>query len=218
MLLADIDASVRLASMRVLTVIGETSPLALDQIAWLGRLGDAPTLKQALETLGRMGPSASKALPLFSESLAHEDPVIRLAAIEGILVLDPDPKRGLPIMLEALEDPSGDIRQAAMKALIPLKEQAGEAIPALIGLLGNSEDRELSLGALRVIPSQVAYLAQYLEALNHEDPGVRAFGCRSLGQLGSAAEQALPELRKVRRDRYRFVREQADEAIKQIEG
>ncbi len=218
MLLADIDASVRLASMRVLTVIGETSPLALDQIAWLGRLGDAPTLQQALETLGRMGPSASKALPLFSESLAHEDPVIRLAAIEGILVLDPDPKRGLPIMLEALEDPSGDIRQAAMKALIPLKEQAGEAIPALIGLLGNSEDRELSLGALRVIPSQVAYLAQYLEALNHEDPGVRAFGCRSLGQLGSAAEQALPELRKVRRDRYRFVREQADEAIKQIEG
>jgi len=54
--------------------------------------------------------------------------------------------------------------------------------------------------------------------MGHDDPGVRAFGCRALGNLGAAAEKALPELRNMRRDRYRFVREQASEAIKQIEG
>ena len=55
-------------------------------------------------------------------------------------------------MLKALEDRSTPMRHASMKALISLKEEAAPAIPVLIQRLSESEDRELALGALRVVP------------------------------------------------------------------
>ena len=217
-LLADPSPGVRHAAMRVLGAMGETTPMAIAQITWLGQTGGQETLRHALDALGRMGEQAESALPLLRQSLQHEEASIRLSAFEGLMAVETGSEKRLPIMLKALEDRSTPMRHASMKALISLKEEAAPAIPVLIQRLSESEDRELALGALRVVPSQMTYLELYLQALSHDDPGVRAFGCRALGNLGAAAEKALPELRNMRRDRYRFVREQASEAIKQIEG
>ena len=217
-LLADPSTGVRHAAMRVLGAMGETTPMAIAQITWLGQTGGQETLRHALDALGRMGEQAESALPLLRQSLQHEEASIRLSAFEGLMAVETGSEKRLPVMLKALEDRSTPMRHASMKALISLKEEAAPAIPVLIQRLSESEDRELALGALRVVPSQMTYLELYLQALGHDDPGVRAFGCRALGNLGAAAEKALPELRNMRRDRYRFVREQASEAIKQIEG
>jgi len=217
-LLADPSTGVRHAAMRVLGAMGETTPMAIAQITWMGQTGGTETLQLALDTLGSMGEQAGSALPLLTRSLQHEEASIRLSAFDGLMTVDTDSEKRLPIMLKALEDSSTPMRHASMKALISLKDEAAPAIPVLIQRLNESEDRELALGALRVVPSQMTYIELYLQALGHDDPGVRAFGCRALGNLGSAAEKALTELRNMRRDRYRFVREQANEAIKQIEG
>lgn len=217
-LLADPDLDVKKAAIRALGSFRSAPTLAIRQMDWLGHHGDQAVRLLVLESLSKLSDQAKPSLPLFKASLDHEDKAIRLAALEGFANIESQPEELLPILMRALEDEDQGIRHASLKAMTSLDDEAAAAIPALIKRLEESQDRELALGVLRRLPSEADYLDNYVSALEHDDPGVRAFGCRALGKLGKEAESALPALRQARRDRYRFVRDQADEAIKRIEG
>lgn len=217
-LLADPDVDVKKAAIRALGSFRSAPTLAISQMDWLGYHGDPDIRLLVLESLSKLSDQATSSLPLFEASLDHENNAIRLAALEGFSMIETQPEKQLPILVRALDDTDQEIRHASLKAMTSLDDAAAGAIPALIRRLEESEDREMALGVLRRLPSETDYLDNYVSALEHDDPGVRAFGCRALGKLGKEAESALPALRQARRDRYRFVREQADEAIKRIEG
>ncbi|MDA7618215.1 HEAT repeat domain-containing protein [Verrucomicrobia bacterium] len=217
-LLADEKPSVRQAAITTLGALGSAPLLAVRQMHLLGMQGDADVLLTVLKSLGKLGKPASSSLPMFETSLEHANPSIRLAAFEGLVALSEPKERLLPVMIQALEDADPLIRHSSMKAMSSLRDAAAAAIPALMQRFDDSDDRNVALGVLRRLPAEIAYLDQYVLALEHANPGVRSFGCRALGRLGGAAESALPALREARRDSYRFVREQAKEAIKRIDG
>ena len=217
-LLADPNLEVKKAAILALGAFRSAPALAIRQLDWLGHHGDHDVRLLVLESLSKLNDQAKSSLPLFESSLDHDDDAIRLAALEGFSMIESQSEKLLPILMRALEDDSQAIRHASLKAMTSLDDDAAPAIPALIKRLGEGQDRELALGVLRRLPSEADFLDHYVSALEHDDPGVRAFGCRALGNLGKEAESALPALREARRDRYRFVRDQANEAIKRIEG
>jgi len=217
-LLADPNLEVKKAAILALGAFRSAPALAIRQLDWLGHHGDSAVRLLVLESLSKLSDQAKASLPLFESSLDHEDNAIRLAALEGFSMIESQPEKLLPILMRALEDDDQAIRHASLKAMTSLDDEAAPAIPALIKRLEEGQDRDLALGVLRRLPSEANYLDHYISALEHDDPGVRAFGCRALGKLGKEAESALPALRQARRDRYRFVRDQANEAIKRIEG
>ena len=217
-LLADPNLEVKKAAILALGAFRSAPTLAIRQLDWLGHHGDNAVRLLVLESLSKLSDQAKASLPLFESSLDHDDNAIRLAALEGFSMIESQPEKLLPILMRALKDDDQAIRHASLKAMTSLDDEAAPAIPALIKRLEEGQDRDLALGVLRRLPSEAAYLDNYISALEHDDPGVRAFGCRALGNLGREAESALPGLRQARRDRYRFVRDQANEAIKRIEG
>ena len=77
-------------------------------------------------------------------------------------------------------------------------------------------ERAAALDGLRRIRSQS--VPHFVEALSNGDPGVRVFACESLGAMGKSATNAVPALKKALNDSYDFVRRQARQALKSIEG
>ncbi len=61
-------------------------------------------------------------------------------------------------------------------------------------------------------------VSQYVELLKHQDPQLRYYGARSLGQMGAAAKEAIPHLHQLLEDEDEYVRRAAKEALRQIEG
>ena len=178
-LLADPSTGVRHAAMRVLGAMGETTPMAIAQITWLGQTGGQETLRHALDALGRMGEQAESALPLLRQSLQHEEASIRLSAFEGLMAVERGSEKRLPIMLKALEDRSTPC-PCFHEGLDFPEGGSGSSDSGSDSELSESEDRERRWVPC-VCASQMTYLELYLQALGREDPGVRAFGCRALG-------------------------------------
>ena len=82
-------------------------------------------------------------------------------------------------------------------------------------MLEDSDDRSKALEALGRIRSRDVDL--YITALNNREPRVRLFACEALGRIGKDAEKAIPQLEKLKRDRYDFVRRRAQDAIRRIQ-
>ncbi|MGE4100395.1 MAG: HEAT repeat domain-containing protein [Pirellulales bacterium] len=56
-----------------------------------------------------------------------------------------------------------------------------------------------------------------MKLLKHKEPGMRNLAARRLGRLGTKAEVALPELRRIaERDKSEVVRQSAAEAANRI--
>jgi hypothetical protein len=57
----------------------------------------------------------------------------------------------------------------------------------------------------------------YISILGNDEPLVRLFACQALRRAGKGARKALPEIRKLTRDRYDYVRREARRAVESIE-
>jgi HEAT repeat protein len=217
MLLADSTTPVRMAAIETLGAIGTAPDLALRQMDWLARNGNESLLLNVLQAMGRMGERPVAYLPLFESNLNNENEGVREAAFSGYTSIEKNNDKLLPVMINALGDKTVAIRHSSLKSMGSMREDAAAAIPYLIARLDHDEDQDLALGALRFMPSKIEFIGDYVASLEHDDPGVRQFGCRALGRMGKDAVSALPKLKEARRDRYRFVRDEANKAIQRIE-
>tara|TARA_E500000178_G_scaffold252469_1_gene249014 strand:+ start:1 stop:1473 length:1473 start_codon:yes stop_codon:yes gene_type:complete len=217
MLLADSTPAVQMAAIDTLGFIGDAPDLALRQMDWLARSGNETVLLNVLNSLGRMRDRPIDYLSLFESNLSNADDSIRESAFKGYIAIEKNNERLLVAMIKVINDESVSMRHASLKAMASMREDAAGAIPHLIDRLDDDEDQDLALGALRFMPSKIEFIEDYMASLEHKDPGVRHFGCRSLGRLGSDAIAALPKLKKARSDKYRLVRDEAKKAIQRIE-
>ena len=184
-------------------LLNESDPAVLESALYaLGHIGGRPAL-EALRA-SKVPPSLERyrldSLILCAESVLAEtndkaaltilqdafdkspDPVIRSAALQGIVVADPlhAEKR----LSSSLTDESRTLRSTALRLLA---ETA--STPLIQTALSNSDTWEPSLLAsvLNVIANPAA-LPVALKAAHNQDPTVRAGACAALGRFGTEKE------------------------------
>ena len=206
-------------------------------------VGLRPVRCDLAAALGEIGPEAAAALPAL-QSLLTEDRrgEVRVSAAMAMLKIDPQNGLSIPCLIAVLNNNfngTGGPEDAAW-ALVELGPQAAKAIPALKIALKNkkyiiriSAARALAAVAGKdAVPALIARMkkektlgiakpdrpnGEYNYNYN-EHFSVRAAIIESLGELGPAAESAVPELSAALadpREEY-FSREAAVEALGKI--
>jgi HEAT repeat protein len=142
---------------------------------------------KAADLLGRLGPAA------------HELPAALLS------------------LTTALKDDSSQVRAVAATALASIGSAGPDALLALQDMLSTPE----SLPALRALAGYGADAApaigQILVLLKHKDDSeIRWNAARTLGKIGPAAKEAVPDLIAALKDSDALVREHAAEALGDI--
>jgi HEAT repeat protein len=71
----------------------------------------------AAESLGRLGPEASEAVPALAEALKDEDKMVRMGAAYALAEIGPAARQAVPALQQALKDPEQEVRDAAAYTL-----------------------------------------------------------------------------------------------------
>jgi HEAT repeat protein len=212
--LGDEYARVRWAAAEALGEIGDPQAV-LDLIGAL-RDEDAEVRRAAAEALGEIGDP--QAVLDLNRALGDKDARVRRAAAWAL------GKIGTPAVLALIEalrdaligalrdDEDADVRQAAAWALGSIGDP--QAVPALIGALGD-EDERVSWAAAEALgkigtPAVLALIG----ALRDEDVEVRRAAAEALGEIGDP--QAVLDLNRALRDEDAEVRRAAAWALGEI--
>jgi HEAT repeat protein len=213
-----------------------TAIRALEPLGWPGRSGvpvlvkflDDPDEKkaarevlgpyyQAIQVLGRVGPSAREAVPTLvrAKGIAPTyDQAIEIA-LENILT----PAAGtVYTLLGQLRDNDPSVRLMAAKTLRFYPAEAGLAMPALRESITHDPDADVKAVAresLKLLTqAEVNRLAQLLK---DRDENVRLLAAKALGRMGADAAPAVPALKDVAdKDTDADVRAVAKSAVEKI--
>jgi HEAT repeat protein len=181
-----------------------------------------------------------KSLEYWVQALGDRDARTREQGTVACAEIGPKAKRAIPKLLERLGDADLPVRMGAARALGRI---GPDAVPMLVGVLGQSTPRKQNAGPtdLQPLVHDVAYTKQkhaieaaaiavglvgkqagaaigsLVSALEDEDAGVRLRAAEALGKIGKPAEQALPALRKLEKEgEDDGVKNAASEAVNRI--
>jgi HEAT repeat protein len=171
----------------------------------------AATQAAAFAALAKLGPVAKAALPALNRALDHDNAAVRASALFALARVDPDDNKLLVALKSALDDSSAKVRHTAIRELGELGSDARPAGPELFARLDVSEDRQVTMDALRRV--RVRDVDLYISVLDNDEPLVRLFACQVLRRVGKGARKAEPELQKRLRDDYDYVRREARRAL-----
>jgi len=154
-----------------------------------------------------------------TQALTDEDDEVRLLAVEVFYAMGNEAELALPALIDTLDDPDRIVRVAAVAPVAAFGSRAIAATPILMSWL--SRDDEFSRVAaaaaiIRIDPGRVdGVLPVLIHGLGSDDFGIRCHAAWHLGQLGSVAKEALPQLKRIRGGESTLDR-LASEAIKSI--
>jgi HEAT repeat protein len=182
-------------------------------------------------TLSRMGPRAKPLVGVLTEALRSPDLRIRPAMALALWQIDRSP-RAVPALVDSLNR-SGDVdtRIRAAAALAEIGPEARAAIPALVfvctlGVFGDLADalaiplRPAAARALwKIDPTTQAWLLPILlESLcGSLSLASQVLIIETLGEMGTAAREAIPAMRRAARDPEETVRRAAEAALGTID-
>jgi len=156
---------------------------------------DEHVRKQAALGLGAFGKDAAAAVPRLCEWLCSDNVRLRSAAssaLEDIGILD---GAGRAHLIAIMGDTGSKERLEAARTLTFCGEPADTVMPTLIEL---APDRDGGFGGLSDLTWMArlgaAAVPKLVESLSHRDPRVRGFTADVLGQIGIAANDAVPAL------------------------
>jgi HEAT repeat protein len=144
----------------------------------------------AAESLGKIGPPASAAVPALIAMLQTED---RLQAVKALIRFKTAARDAAPALIATLKDSSPEVRWNACEALGDM--QAKAAIPALEELLADPEAkvREHAAEALSEIGSDARAAVPTLRRLLADpDAGVRDEAIKALKRIDPSSPVARP--------------------------
>jgi HEAT repeat protein len=221
-LLSDPVADVGIGGGGALIRLGATAVDTLRE-----RLADPALRGRVLEILGAIGPAATPAVDDMIKSLDDADPDVRGDAAVALAAIGPDAAAAVPSLTKMLAD------EAAPAARFPAAYALGRigpaAKPALEQLraLTTSPDEVMATVALwstlKISPEDRSLFAQAIPALRKavraEREIVRLEAAVALGEIGAAAESAIPVLELVsEEDPSKPVRAAAAAALAKIRG
>jgi HEAT repeat protein len=120
-------------------------------------------------------------------------------------------------LIEALDEQDVNLRLAAAEALGEIGASEPSVLPTLTRVMNESLDDELARTAARAL-GQIceSALPALTSALRSPDFEVRCRAAMSLGEMGTAAAAAIPDLERTATDDDPDVREAGKEAGKKI--
>jgi HEAT repeat protein len=221
--LGDADPKTGIAAGAALVRLGADAVAALRP-----KLGDAALRRAAMDVLAAIGPAAKPALDDMITALADAEAEYRAEAALAIAAIGPDAAAAVPALRKNLADESAApaVRYAAAFALGRIGPAAIEA-EALLRSLASAEDETMATvavwAALKVKPEDKslfeAAVPRLRRALRGDREMARLEAAAALGDIGPAAEAALPILELVsEEDDSRAVRAAAAQALAKIRG
>ena len=201
---------------------GRTSGYYLEELRKASGPGRAPLVR----SLGAFGADAAPATKELASLLSDPDPEVRGAAVWALSQMGAQAAAAAPEAAKLLEDADLQVRGLAALALRDIGKGAAAVIPELSAALQDpvASVRMTAASALgrrgAAASSAVPALVAALEASNVPDisnDGVQVMRniCYALGDIGPAAREAIPAMRKIQHLRARYI---AQEAIAKIEG
>jgi HEAT repeat protein len=212
-----------------------TAQYALDALASLGpkavpRLIELLKHKeirvQVVYILGQIGPGAAPAAEALAKLVDDQNVQVSTEAVLAIGKIGPDAKSAVPALIEAMEKEKKGLvcphKHAIVYTLGRIGPAAAAAEPLLVGAL-KSDDRSLVVVAAwalaKIDPASITRngLVGFLSAgLSDTLPETRKAAAEGLSNLGPAARDAAPALKKALNDASKAVRESAAKALKAI--
>jgi HEAT repeat protein len=196
------------------------------------RSPEPQTRREAISALGTIGDNAREAVPALAKILVEDpDPGARIEAGLALTKMD-SATEAVPELAQALvEDEEPLVRMNAARALLRLGEEAKPAVPELIKALKDKAN-DTNANAFHATIQEVVAVAlgkatagtnegvpALTEALKaaRTIPGRKALA-RALGDVGPAAQAAVPPLQALLEDDNAYVREAARDALEKIKG
>ncbi|MFG1998757.1 hypothetical protein ACGFNU_06375 [Spirillospora sp. NPDC048911] len=178
-------------------VLGTLGPLAAPAVPELmDMLRRDPGADPAIRALGRIGPEAAPAVPMLRELLANERPQTKAA--QALWEIEGDPDQVLPTLRRCLTEVDGQERNAAV-ALAAMGVDGAPAADSLRGLLDDGTQQWIRLDAAVALwrtTGDAETALPVLLGLWNENAYARSHIARTAGEMGAAAQAALPVLRR----------------------
>jgi len=183
--------------------------------------------RQAALTLGRIGPPAKEAVPLFVKLLddtGDDEDAASPWAAKALALFGPVAKSAAPALIVRLKDKSARIadRLAAIDALSQIGIADAAVVPALIEVLNSANEklelRTVTAEALAYIgPNASAAVPALLRATGEANENLRRAAAAAIGAIGPMADVAIPTLAELLVfDESAAVRDQAADALSRI--
>ncbi len=178
----------------------------------LERAGPAavPDLVKAIETtgldrirqgsataLGRIGPEADAALPALIRAADDADPDTRIAVAKALSAIAPAAETGIPALIKLLTSREAPVRTAAATALGEFDNVSTSVQQTLISALldGEASVRLAAAGSLVRHGAEAKVVTPTLvKLLTDEDPQICLDTIELFGEMGPAADDAIPAL------------------------
>jgi HEAT repeat protein len=200
--------------------------------SWMKELNnpDAEVRRQAIFSIGAIGPDAGDAVPALAAILRDDDdPAIRSEAALALSKMAPASRGAVEALAGALKDELPLVRMNAAIALLRLGEEARPAVPAMIEALADPTNRtntgrfhatiqemvaialgRASAGTTEAVPA----LTEALKKAHTRE--VRISMVRALGEVGEAARDTKPLLVPLLDDRDREQCKVTEEALRRM--
>lgn len=196
-ILHDEDEVVRSSAITALGMIGEKATSAIPEIT--KKLQDSSIIvrRSAAEALGKIGTTSTHDIPALIKSLKEKDNRIQKAATESLIKIG---KQAIPDLVEMVSDSDYIIRRKIIEIIGEIGESAVSAIPRLIEVLKDENERvckPYAARALGKIGQKTARTVPILiETLNDKSEYLRIATMEALLLLGPKADSAVPEMIK----------------------
>ena len=187
---------------------------AVNSLVGVLEVEHAETQSAVFGALAKLGSSAKPALPALNTALNHDNESVRASALNALAKVESNEGKLLNALQAKLGDKAAAVRHTAIRELGELGSDARPAGPALFARFDTSDDRQVTMEALRKI--RVRDVQLYISILHNEEPLVRFFACQALRRAGKNAKPAEEELRKLQKDSYDFVRREARRALEAL--
>jgi len=168
----------------------------------------------AFRGLADLRPGPRRVLPILRKQLAGKD---KAAVTEALRMLAEIGEPAVPALTEALRNPEGRVLAASVLAQIGPPAKA--AVPDLIDIAKTDKNpaaKREAFMALGSIGGAEAGASVATAALNDPDEKVVIAACYALAQMGPAAKEAAPALKKLAASDDDAVREEAGKALKAV--
>lgn len=167
---------------------------AIDELVEKGlHDNDCNTRRISVDALGRL--QTDQAIPYLVEALRSEDRYQRWQAAKS-LARQPHSDEAREALIEALGDPDPYIRRRAARSLAHHGEASQEALLDLTNY-GLPKAQRNAWRALSLMEGHRELVQPFLKAINSEEPKVRLWAVKGLGNCGDWSEEVLYTLKKL---------------------
>jgi len=181
------------------TMVYRGRPLSF-YVARLKRADSSERIK-AIRAIGYFGPDGVSAAGDLAAALRDSSPQIRGTSAQALALIGPSGEVAIPALATALSDADAHVRCMSAIALEAMGPKAAPAVPQLIQALNDPVNYVRSpaaaaLGAVGAPGTNAVHALSQRLLIKNEDGFVLASVAYALGDIGPAAQEALPALRQ----------------------